>query len=171
MPSTGLGQLPLGMALGRAQSGFYSSLLEAPASLSPCPSLLGWCLSQPPEGHPAVPPCLDVLGSSQNTCEPSRPEVPSPHPWDPVLCCSWFFGGHLASPKPGSSDPWVSPLTPGSLIPTDGLVKRLEELERTAELYKGGQAHPPASSPGWVGYCTRSARSGFSPRWSSGALL
>lgn len=29
--------------------------------------------------------------------------------------------------------------TPFSLIPTDGLVKRLEELERTAELYKGGQ--------------------------------
>ena len=168
----------MGSTLGRAQSAFTPHFRKHPhpcrlSAPSAYPSLLGWCLSQePPEGRPAAPPCLDVLGSSQNTCKPSRPEVPSPRPWDPVLCCSWFSsGGHLAPPKPGSSDPWLSPLIPGSLIPTDGLVKRLEELERTAELYKGGQAHRPASSPGWVGCCTGSARPRFSPRWSSRALL
>lgn len=31
--------------------------------------------------------------------------------------------------------------------PTDGLVKRLEELERTAELYKGGRTWPGSRRP------------------------
>lgn len=50
---------------------------------------------------------------------------------------SWHPLSQLASAGLLSSLGLLSPQTPLSLASTDGLVKRLEELERTAELYKG----------------------------------
>lgn len=54
----------------------------------------------------------------------------------PLPCRAWLripgsLGSPLGSPRPAD--------VPFFLLPTDGLVKRLEELERTAELYKGRQ--------------------------------
>lgn len=57
--------------------------------------------------------------------------------------------------------PELSP-HPGSLTPTDGLVKRLEELERMAELYKGGQAQPRR---GWGVPVQEAPGTGSAPGW------
>lgn len=83
----------------------------------------------------AALPLIWVLSCLQNTLNPADPEVPSP-PGTPLCADLLVFWSPLSSPPLLAETP--DP-TPFSLVPTDGLVKRLEELERTAELYKGGQ--------------------------------
>lgn len=96
-----------------------------------------------------------------------------------MLILALLWGLPLPS-QAGLSLSWLSFLTPGSPrptdrpfspTPTDGLVKRLEELERTAELYKGGQAHHTGTW-WWVGVTSsRDARHCSAWGWSLRALL
>lgn len=67
--------------------------------------------------------------------------------------------GAVSSPRPIDF-----PLSP---VPTDGLVKRLEELERTAELYKGGQCTSGQQPCGGRGFPTPGSTGAGSARgWS-----
>lgn len=106
------------------------------------PSPLGWGLVS---GVFGGQPCLTWACRAvyKTILNPADPEVPNPPPRTPVLCPSCFSGGSLCPQvwlrPPGSLSSLRPTDFPFSPIPSDGLVKRLEELERTAELYKGGQ--------------------------------
>ena len=81
-------------------------------------------------------------GDRQGLPGPCSPDLGQPEPLHSL-------SSQLASAGLLFSLGLLSPQMPLVLTSTDGLVKRLEELERTAELYKGREESQPRSAWCW----------------------